>query len=481
MAYAASDSRGQDQLTLQGSRDVRDLVLKPRVHLPTTVLDPGKVGLSAHERFFLGFFRNVGAFDFASYPYNIFLSEVVGQLGESQPSVKHAALALTALGHTRARCYFGEGNQNQLNDFVLRQTGKSLTHLLRQPAPKDLLNGRAQREVTMTMCGILALLADLQSDFDAQRMHLMYGQRAMQEWQDTDFDGGSIAPTLAALFATENRSVQLLSNPASFLQDDNPFLLQASSYLGDFNISTAKSTVARHFDWWSSFVLNRELPNGFQTLDDNPHNIFKNSHVAFLFKVRIYRQQLNTSIEQAGFSAPQSVLDLLTALRLWEQTTCAMVAAALVNYESSIFKPSQMGYDAVWAYFRRINEFGKKILQSLVRQNASVPDFPIGPTVGTPLFCCGCYCRDWSIRREALRLLKALEERFKGSGAAAFLPMKISALERIIDIESHGLQPGGVVPESARIQSVRFTGRPGSSSICFSYQPVGVDGFVEVV
>lgn len=81
-------------------------------------------------------------------------------------------------------------------------------------------------------------------------------------------------------------------------------------------------------------------------------------------------------------------------------------------------------------------------------------------------------------RREALRLLKALEERFRGSDAAAFLPMKISALERIIDIESLGLQLGDVVPRLARIQSVQFTGRPGSSDIRFSYRPVGMDGLV---
>ena len=59
--------------------------------------------------------------------------------------------------------------------------------------------------------------------------------------------------------------------------------------------------------------------------------------------------------------------------------------------------------------------------------------------------------------------------------------MKISALERIIDIESHGLQPENVVPESARIQYVIFTGCPGSSNIRFSYRPVGMDGLVEIL
>ena len=198
-----------------------------------------------------------------------------------------------------------------------------------------------------------------------------------------------------------------------------------------------------------------------------------------MFKVRVYTLQLIACVEQVGPSVPPSNQDLLTALRLWDQAACVMVAAALTD-DGAIFKPSQMRYDVLWIYFRRINELGK-ILQSQIRQNISVPAFPIDEAVGTPLFFCGFYCRDWSIRREQLRLLKALDERFKGSDGTAFLPMKISALERIIDVESHGLQPGGVVPELARIRYVEFTGHRGSSNILFSYRHVGMDGLVEIL
>ena len=224
-----------------------------------------------------------------------------------------------------------------------------------------------------------------------------------------------------------------------------------------------------------------KISNLFRSRDNYPDGILISQSISFLFKVRIFTRQLKTCIEQVGISPPQSVQDLLTALRLWDQVACAMVAAALADDQGAIFKPSHMKYDAVFVYFRRINEFGKKILQSLIRQNASMPSFPIDFAVGMPLFFCGYYCRDWSTRREALRLLKVLGEMFKGTDAAAFLPMKISALERIIDIESHGSQPGDVVPELARIQYVKFTGLPGSSNILFSYRPVGMDELVEIL
>ena len=136
--------------------------------------DPGKIGLLMDECFCLDFFRKVGAYDYVGYPMDKFLYGVVRQIGESQPSVKHSAMALTSIAHSRAECYFGSGSE-KLNDFVLRQTSKAITYLLQQPTPKDLLNRSAHREVAMTMCGILGPLAGLQNDRETMKMHLKYG------------------------------------------------------------------------------------------------------------------------------------------------------------------------------------------------------------------------------------------------------------------------------------------------------------------
>ena len=463
----------------EGSENAKDLVLKSHVGLPIVMADPGKIGLSTHECFFLDFFRNIGAIDFAGYPVNNFLYRVVRQIGESQPSVKHAAMALTSIGHSRGRRYFGSGSAKQ-RDFVLRQSSKAITNLLQQPMPKDLINRRAHREVVMTMCGVLACLARYQNEHKTMKMHLMYGQRAMREWQAADFDGSSIAPILSAVLADLNWRLQIAANPASFLREDNPLFLDAP-VLSDFKFSNIEYTVNGHWRFWSDLMLDEDVPNHTASYDFHPDRILMGKRISFLFKVRIFTRQLKTCIEQSGISPPQSIQDLLTALRLWDQVACAMVAAALADNKGAIFKPSHMKYDAVFVYFRRINQFGKKIVQSLIRQNASIPILPVESAVGTPLFFCGYYCRDWATRREALRLLKVLVEIFKGSDATEFLPAKMSALERIIDIESHGLQPGDVVPELARIQCVEFTGRPGSSNIRFSYRRVGMDGFFEIL
>ena len=442
--------------------------------------DPVKAGLSTEECYVLDFIRTVGTLAFASSPFDDFLNVIMRQIGESQPAVKHGAMALTVASRTCDWCYFGHGFEKMTNmgDFVLRQTSKSLTHLLEQPTPDEGLSSRrAHREAVMTMCGILALLANVQDDYATAKLHLMFGRRAMREWQDTDFDRSSIGPTLSAILAHVEYKMEIGFNPTWFLQDDSPLLLRASDLIR-FNVATAESAVSPYWNGWSSLVLH-ELPNGsFRSNADCPEYIVESGKISFLFRLRIYVRQLKTYIEQVGLSAPQSTLDLLSALRLWEQVACAMVAAALAADEDGdaiSAKPLQMRYDALLAYFGRINEMSKAILQR--RSNVScIPpstSVPMEPTVGTPLFFCGYCCRDWSTRREALHLLKTFEARFKGS--TGFLPAKISALERIIDIESHGLQPGDAVPGSARISFFQFTvNQPGSPNILrFSYRQLG--------
>ena len=190
-----------------------------------------------------------------------------------------------------------------------------------------------------------------------------------------------------------------------------------------------------------------------------------------MHKARIFQRQLKAYVEHVGQLAPQSLHDLLTLLTLWEQAMCAKMSAAVAAEEDPVWLPLQMRYDVLWAYFRRINELGKKLLRSQIQQDVSNPTFPIDQAVVPPLFLCGMLCRDWSIRREALHLMKAWGERFPSTTSS--LPMALSALEHIIDVESHGLQPGSVVPEAARIHFAQVTGSPGSSNIGFSYLQLG--------
>ena len=448
--------------------------MKSALSIARTLVEPGKVGLTTDECFFLDFFRTEGALDAYGPPYDILFLRVVRQLGTWQPTVKHAALALTARGNTFSRFYwdrFGGSKVERRDDFVLRQTNKSITHLLRQPVPEGLTGRRAHRELVMTTCLVLAFLAYCHNDFATLQMHVTYGQRAMLEWEDANFDNSSIGRALFDGVSNMDFRLRALSNPASFLQDDNPLLLHAAWDLTNFNVSYVERSVARYWDLWSQIMFPR-IPNGFSvgTVDDS-QSILRTWRVCVMLNGRVWERQLKTYVQLAGQMVPQSLHDLLTSLRMWEQSMCAWISAAVAADEDPVWSPLQMKYDVLGAYFRRINELGKKLLRSQIIQGVSNPAFPIDQAVATPLFFCGMHCRDWSIRREALDLMKAWGERFPSTTSS--LPMALSALEHIIDVESHGLQPGSVVPEAARIHFAQVTGSPGSSNIGFSYLQLG--------
>ena len=471
--FATSNGRQ----TEPGSSNIREPVskLEMALKLARTMVEPGKVGLSTHECFFLDFFRTEGAMDFAGPPYDLLFDRVALQLGTWQPAVKHAAIALTANANTRSQCYWGRfgGGHEKMNNFVLSQTSKSITYLLQPPAPEGLMNRRTHREVLMTTCFLLALLAFCMDDCATFQMHVMHGQRAMREWENADFDNSSIGNILFDAVTDLSFRLQVQSNPALFLQDDNLLLLRAAQGLSYFNLSYISYNMDRYWSIWRQTLFPQDA-DGFRvgTVDDST-SILRSAKVGAMYKPRIWQRQLKAHIQRVGPLAPQSFHDWLTLLRLWEQVMCAKISAAVAADEDPVWKPLQMRYDVFWVYFRHINELSKKLLQSQVRQDASNPAFPIDQAVVTPLFFCGLHCRDWSIRREALHLIQTWGERFKGSRTTASLPTALYALERIIDIESDGLQPGSVVPESARIHFVEVAGRHGSSNKEFSYLQLG--------
>ena len=470
--------------------------------LARSMTEPDKVGLSTHEYFFLDFFHTEGAFNGYGPPYDILFAGIALQISTWNPAVKHAAIALTASGNARSYSYwdrFGDRGRAKLN-FALKQISKSIMHLLQQQAaPEDLTSRHVHREVVLITCFFFIWVANCLEDLVTAKMHFTYVQRALGEWNQVDFDGSSIGRELFHGWCDLTSRLQLLDKPALFLQDDYPLLLHAAWDLGSFDVSNLEYQVKkRYFEYFWSPITLPHIQDGFRagSVDDSDPTMYTRQ-VAILFKARIFLRQLKAYFQLVGPLAAEPFQDLLMLLILWEQAMFAKISAAVAADEDPVWKPLQMRYDALWPYFRRINELGKKLLGLQIRQGVSKPSFPIDSAVITPLFLCGLYCRDWSIRREALQLIKAWGERFKGSSSSteflpinisvlertwgerftsstACLPMKASALERIIDIESHGLQPGTVVPESARIHFVEFTGRPGSSDIGFSYLQLGM-------
>lgn len=166
--------------------------------------------------------------------------------------------------------------------------------------------------------------------------------------------------------------------------------------------------------------------------------------------------------------------DVLTLHGILHQVLIVKIGAVPATTDGGV--SFAMNCDRFWVNFQSVNELASELLQSLKQQKVSNPFFQINLAVIIPLFFCGFYCRDWVIRRESLRLLRAWEGAFGGPNSTQSILLRSSALEQVIDIESEGLRPGDVVPESARVRVVHVTataGFPKMQASCLWSPPAG--------
>ena len=347
----------------------------------------------------------------------------------------------------------------QLDPFILKQISKSMTHLVENTTTRTGLPGsrsaHLEIEIVMATCVILVFMLLMTGDLSTARIHLTHGIAVMREY---DLNNSLVGPALSQSFDLLLWKLQMYSDRVSYTREDSPLLLYAPQ-LETFDMSTTPYNIDRYWSMWSGIIL-QTRPDYFciGTVGDSDSSSWSlsNSELCVLFKARVWERQLKNYLGRAdGKSAPQSLHDISTLLELWREVVCTKLGTSMGV--TNISRPSKLRYDGFWVHFQRANELASELLESLTRRGLPKPAFPIDPAVVTPLFFSGFYCSNWDIRRETLRLLRAWIERFDLN---PFTRTKLQALERIIEIESEGLQPGEVVPESARVDFARVAMYP---------------------
>ena len=358
----------------------------------------------------------------------------------------------------------GDGSLDKAKEFhvlTLSQSNRAITRLLEQFRNKNLAEKSSQPAVTiLTTCAILVFVAISHDDLAAAHAHITYGLKAIKEWEKTNFDNSPVGPFLHRVLFNLHLKYQVCCNPVLYMEEPPPAgAAEVGNY--EFKDRTILAALVNFWDYWM-WQISQPHVLGFSMgsihVDSCPpiHSIHS-LDIGTMFKVLRWRRLLEGYFQQQLVSLQQpSLHDLSTLLGIWFQVFCIKVATEKDPACNQL--PFEMRYDGFRSYFQRANELANKLLLSLIQQGISKPTFPVNKAIIMPLFYCGFHCRDWSIRRETLGLLREWEGRF----TAPPLPSKSSVLERLIDVESEGLRPGDMVPESARIHYVCATMRPGS-------------------
>ena len=443
--------------------------------ITATLVDPSQVDLTWNERSILEFFWKAGMYFSAPYLLDGFWYNNVQHVSAFHPAVKHSGIMLACAILRYQYHYNGlHDKSKEMEALSLRQKSKAIAHLLELPTPTGSTSKRGTREIMMTSCAIMIVMANLHEDLPTAQTHLRHGEKIMDEWRDDDFDGGSpLALSLLQTLAYLQQKFQVLSNLELYLRQDDysPGMLRAPLDLDEkFDSGKDLSTVHHFLHFWS-WIISRPLIDGFSmgTVDQTNNNSLLAGKVCMMGKVPMWERQFRWSIEQIGFdSASRELRDTHTLLELWRKIMWIKFSAA--SPESGGDDQQLYYYDDPFVglsdHFQRVNVLARKLLQSQIRNRVSKPAFPVEASVILPLFFCGFHCRDWTIRRESLELLGEWEDRFEASFSSTGLVTRNrqSALEHLIAVESEGLRPGQVVPPSARVHYVRVVTRPTTTS-----------------
>lgn len=432
--------------------------------------------LTDRERHYLDFFRTHTAVQCAGYFHDDFWCRLVPQASEVDPAIRHAAIALGALHRNFESMAFGKTLRDDA--FPLQQCNKAIALLRHQ-----LASGHRRMESTLVTCILLISFAFLQGDAITATSHYHVGVRLLREWQQSGLMGSnSTYLTLVKLFA---RMELYLSTFASLDDDDDVF----AAVTGDeepVRMSLGSIDIPPHMDSLDQAssllfsLIRHAMQNEQRRLcrSVQARQLGDEVRAEVASKLEQWNRALNIFLEHHALSLSAKETRTVIVLELWSETAYIMNAAH--------DRASEMQFDAFEQRFRRVVRLAEALLEpgclrggdarstsTAAAAAAGIPTFSVETGVIPPLFYCSYKCRHWSIRREALALLRRWQRQegiWQTRGAAVIL-------DRLIAIESEGLAPGETVPESARILTAQIKLLPSNPHIRLRYcRSMNADG-----
>ncbi|CAG7976317.1 unnamed protein product [Penicillium salamii] len=411
-----------------------------------------QVDLTWKERYFLDFFRRSTSLTCAGYLYDEFWERLVHQASEDYPAIRHAVIGMGCLSY-----HFTQSGSRQMrlmsgqpllvDPFPLQQINKAIVSLQQNLSNKN--TGRLQVEAALIACVVLVSTLLFQEDSALAGRHLWSGYMLLDQYLTKNGDKSLIAATITRAFAGIHLVWSLFTGTGS--QTEEPLPLLVPEAFEDVKDEIQKSndllvTMARissRQSWFKGFN-----PNPTPDLDID-QNLFMNQVTSMPGLIQSHRAL------HANQLATPRYLSSLALLELW-----ASILALVGNVESGP-EPRDMAYDGYTEQFAHILEVAKETLS----YDTLAPTFSVNIGITAPLGLVILKCRDWAIRREAIALLRR-SRRQEGIWSTDFVA---SVTERFTQIESKGLGPGDVIPESSRVKSIRLDSMPAQCQVRIWY------------
>jgi hypothetical protein len=409
----------------------------------------------AEERRAFHFFRSNSVMALQGYFDSEFWSRLVLQASHTEPTIRHAVIALGSLHETtqnKDSAVLKSGKAH--NKFALQQCNKAITSLNQQLS----LKGQQSIEVLLMSCVLFVCFETLQGNYESALTHMESGVRMYRNWQAENKKPEprvyglpqSVDKEIAQIFSRLN--LQVLMFPDTHLIGKDFY---------DTNFST----------------LIESPPNSFSCLNDAKDRLDNCMSYIFQTLIAAYfaRQDLvnETQKRSPEFQTYRNLLfqwSVLfgnfmkhtgTSLGPADQQRARVLEiqykAATILFDTGM-SPQETAFDAFNSEFESI----VTLTSSLVNDNTGLGvagkpgHFTFDMALVAPLYLTATRCRDPLIRRRALAILSATsrQECIWNSDMLA----KIA--ERLISIEEDGI--GQVtssedVPATSRLSVLNAT------------------------
>lgn len=446
------DAKAQESAFANKHQDVaiqiryRPIVRPSFTAVPLSLPSTSQIELNWDARWHLDFYKNRTSAGFARHFRNSYWHALILQMCEQHPAVRHAAVAMGAWHAQFERSSRGETDSSDYN-LGLRHSIKAIACLqesLAREIPNPRGSNRTHKQVVLVTCLFFTLLALFQGEFYSARCHLISGFQLLQDW-DAQADISATGLALRQSFAQMHVHWFFCTHSELFLK--HPELHNSEAWISAHTIEALSTFAPRHYSGVdqmnriqefsslvSGFILNCTA-DGF---DIGPASVISHEAEVVSAKVRLCRSLLTAVLVELKGLAPGDC-DSLRVLSLWIEVIQIKIDCARNP------KPDEMAYDDHLEQFRRVMKTG----QALVDSADGPSDINFSPFnyrygVFPALLWTAAKCRDWHTRRDTLFILQKRAADDSWASAASV------AVERLIEVESNGFNPGEIIPEYAR-------------------------------
>jgi hypothetical protein len=438
----------QKQNTENGALQIQVQIRKKSSDWPNQPLQPAiYVGFPGgqQERRIFHRFRDRTVPAFTGYAHSQFWESLVLRVGQQEPAVYHAIVALGAI-HEEYQVHGAVWNGSSIQKPLYRQALQQYSSALRQ------LNDRLQQksysnvEIVLISCILFICFEILQGNAMAALSHFEGGMSVLQDLVARSQSNGNTRASIIStgeLYELYHVFSRYDVQACSFQGTRSTQLAIPLSGRSMSNLFEAQCYVFALFSVMYRFVREDARTYKYANANEVPgHLLTRREHLLESFKH--WSTSLDRFAEEDEKCQPLSISDRKSMIILKAQEK-----VAVISLKTSLASPGEINFDTFQSEFDDIVNLANSLAEVNKEFNEPWNHFTMELGIVQPLYYAASKCRHRSTRRRAVKALKAAGTEGIWEG-----PIIGIIAERVMQLEEKGLGPEDIVPENARFHTV---------------------------